>query len=93
MFKKILLALGDSPESQEILTAGLTLSEKFDAEILLLHVINPLKSTSIICEVVGFSNELVLLMPFEDTEGVGSGAEVDALGGEEARFKFAVWAR
>jgi flagellum-specific ATP synthase len=38
---------------------------------------NPLKSTSIICEVVGFSNELVLLMPFEDTEGVGSGAEVE----------------
>jgi flagellum-specific ATP synthase len=38
---------------------------------------NALKSTSIICEVVGFNNDLVLLMPFEDTEGVGSGAEVE----------------
>jgi flagellum-specific ATP synthase len=38
---------------------------------------NIFKSTSIICEVVGFSNELVLLMPFSDTEGVGSGDEVE----------------
>lgn len=38
---------------------------------------NRLKSSSIICEVVGFNNDLVLLMPFEDTEGVGSGAEVE----------------
>jgi nucleotide-binding universal stress UspA family protein len=45
MFKKILLALGDSAESQEILTAGLTLAEKVGAEILLLHVINPLTPT------------------------------------------------
>jgi nucleotide-binding universal stress UspA family protein len=45
MFKKILLALGDSGESQEILTAGLTLAEKVGAEILLLHVINPLTPT------------------------------------------------
>jgi nucleotide-binding universal stress UspA family protein len=42
MFKKILLALGDSSESQAILTAGLTLAEKFGAEILLLHVIQPM---------------------------------------------------
>jgi nucleotide-binding universal stress UspA family protein len=45
MFKKILLALGDSAESQEILTAGLTLAEKVGAEILLLHIINPLTPT------------------------------------------------
>ncbi len=45
MFKKILLALGDSAESQEILTAGLTLAEKIGSEILLLHVINPLTPT------------------------------------------------
>jgi nucleotide-binding universal stress UspA family protein len=45
MFKKILLALGDSAESQAILTAGLTLAEKVGAEILLLHVINPLTPT------------------------------------------------
>ncbi|RTK93650.1 MAG: flagellar protein export ATPase FliI [Rickettsiales bacterium] len=38
---------------------------------------NALKKTSIICEVVGFNNDVVLLMPFEDTEGVGSGAEVE----------------
>jgi flagellum-specific ATP synthase len=31
----------------------------------------------ILCEVVGFSNEFTLLMPFEDTEGVGSGSEVE----------------
>lgn len=41
MFKKILVAIGDSSESQAVLAAGLTLAEKFGAEILLLHVINP----------------------------------------------------
>jgi nucleotide-binding universal stress UspA family protein len=41
MFKKILVAIGDSSESQTVLDAGLTLAEKFGAEILLLHVINP----------------------------------------------------
>ena len=45
MFKKILLALGDSAESQEILSAGLTLAEKFGAEVLLLHVIQPMSLT------------------------------------------------
>jgi flagellum-specific ATP synthase len=38
---------------------------------------NIFKSTRIICEVVGFSNELVLLMPFSDTDGIGSGDEVE----------------
>jgi nucleotide-binding universal stress UspA family protein len=45
MFKKILLALGDAGESQEILAAGLTLAEKLEAEILLLHVIQPMSLT------------------------------------------------
>lgn len=38
---------------------------------------NLLKSSSIICEVVGFDNNIILIMPFEDTEGVGAGAEVE----------------
>jgi nucleotide-binding universal stress UspA family protein len=46
MFEKILLAIADSSESQEILAAGLTLAEKIGAEIMILHVINPLKTTS-----------------------------------------------
>jgi nucleotide-binding universal stress UspA family protein len=41
MFKKILIALGDSSESNEVLASGLTLAEKIGSEILLLHVINP----------------------------------------------------
>jgi nucleotide-binding universal stress UspA family protein len=41
MFKKILVAIGDSSESQAVLAAGLTLAEKFGAEILLLHAIDP----------------------------------------------------
>jgi nucleotide-binding universal stress UspA family protein len=40
MFEKILLAVGDSSESELVLASGLTLAEKFDAKILLLHVIN-----------------------------------------------------
>jgi len=35
------------------------------------------KSNHILCEVVGFNNNTVLLMPFGDLEGVGSGAEVE----------------
>jgi nucleotide-binding universal stress UspA family protein len=42
MFQKILLAIGDSPDSAQILDSGLTLAEKFGAEILILHVLNPL---------------------------------------------------
>jgi nucleotide-binding universal stress UspA family protein len=45
MFKKILVAIGDSSESQSVLNAGLTLAEKFGAQMLLLHVINPSTST------------------------------------------------
>jgi nucleotide-binding universal stress UspA family protein len=40
MLHKILIAIGDSPESAEILNTGLTLAEKFGAEIAILHVLN-----------------------------------------------------
>jgi nucleotide-binding universal stress UspA family protein len=46
MFEKILIAIGNSAESQIILDSGLTLAEKLDAKVLLLHVMNPLTSTS-----------------------------------------------
>ena len=46
MFEKILIALGNSPESQVVLGSGLTLAEKLGAKVLLLHVISPLTSTS-----------------------------------------------
>jgi nucleotide-binding universal stress UspA family protein len=39
MLKKILIAVGDSPEVAEILETGLTLAEKFGAEISILHVL------------------------------------------------------
>ena len=46
MFEKIIVAIGDSYESQLVLSSGLTLAEKFGAKILLLHVINPAISTT-----------------------------------------------
>ena len=42
MLQKILLAIGDSPDSAQILESGLTLAEKLGAEILILHVLDPL---------------------------------------------------
>jgi nucleotide-binding universal stress UspA family protein len=42
MLQKILLAIGDFPDSEQIFVAGLTLAQKFGAEILLLHVLDPL---------------------------------------------------
>jgi nucleotide-binding universal stress UspA family protein len=42
MLQKILIAIGDTPDSEKILEAGLMLAEKLDAQILLLHVLNPL---------------------------------------------------
>ena len=42
MFQKILLAIGDSPDSAQILESGLILAEKLDAKILILHVLDPL---------------------------------------------------
>lgn len=40
MLQKILIAVGDSLESAELLETGLTLAEKFGAEIVILHVLN-----------------------------------------------------
>jgi nucleotide-binding universal stress UspA family protein len=42
MLQKILIAIGDSPDSAQILASGLTLAEKLGAEILILHVLDPL---------------------------------------------------
>jgi nucleotide-binding universal stress UspA family protein len=42
MLQKILVAIGDSPDSEQIFAAGLTLAQKFGAEMLLLHVLDPL---------------------------------------------------
>ncbi|WP_310430135.1 universal stress protein [Chamaesiphon sp. VAR_48_metabat_135_sub] len=42
MLQRILLAIGDSPDSAQILASGLTLVEKLGAEILILHVLDPL---------------------------------------------------
>jgi nucleotide-binding universal stress UspA family protein len=42
MLQKILVAIGDSPDSDRIFTAGLALAQKFGAEMLLLHVLDPL---------------------------------------------------
>jgi nucleotide-binding universal stress UspA family protein len=42
MLQKILLAIGDSPESARVLESGITLAEKLGARILLLHVLDPL---------------------------------------------------
>lgn len=37
---------------------------------------NNVRDIKVLCEVVGFSNDTVLLMSFGDTEGVGAGSEV-----------------
>ncbi len=42
MLQKILVAIGDLPDSDQIFTAGLALAQKLGAEMLLLHVLNPL---------------------------------------------------
>jgi nucleotide-binding universal stress UspA family protein len=42
MLQKILIAIGDTPDSEKILESGLMLAEKLGAQILLLHVLNPL---------------------------------------------------
>jgi nucleotide-binding universal stress UspA family protein len=44
MLSKILIAIGDSPESEVILTYGLTLAEKLGAQVVLLHVLNALQN-------------------------------------------------
>jgi nucleotide-binding universal stress UspA family protein len=40
VLQKILIAPGDSPESAEIFRSGLTLAEKYGAQISILHVLN-----------------------------------------------------
>jgi nucleotide-binding universal stress UspA family protein len=42
MLQKILIAIGDSLESEKVVAAGLTLAEKHGGQILLLHILNPL---------------------------------------------------
>jgi nucleotide-binding universal stress UspA family protein len=42
MLQKILVAIGDSADSTQILASGFTLAEKLGAEILILHVLDPL---------------------------------------------------
>jgi nucleotide-binding universal stress UspA family protein len=44
VLKKILIATGDSPESAEVFQSGLTLAEKYGAEIAILHVLNLFQS-------------------------------------------------
>ncbi len=44
MFHKILLAVGDSAASAQILEQGLALARQLKAQVLLLHVLNPLES-------------------------------------------------
>jgi nucleotide-binding universal stress UspA family protein len=44
MLNKVLIAIGDSPESEKIWMYGLTLAEKLGARVLLLHVLNPLQN-------------------------------------------------
>jgi nucleotide-binding universal stress UspA family protein len=47
MLQKILLAIGDSPDSEQIFAAGMTLAQKLNAEILLLYVLAPLVPHSV----------------------------------------------
>ena len=42
MLQKILVAIGALPDSEQIFAAGLALAQKFDAQMLLLHVLDPL---------------------------------------------------
>ncbi len=44
MFKKITIAIGDSPESAQVLEQGLTIASQLNATVMLLHVLNPLES-------------------------------------------------
>jgi nucleotide-binding universal stress UspA family protein len=44
MLNKILITLGDDPDAAQILEHGLTVATKFNAEVMLLHVLNPLQS-------------------------------------------------
>lgn len=41
MLQKILLAMGEVADSEKVLESGLSLAQKLDAQLMLLHVINP----------------------------------------------------
>jgi nucleotide-binding universal stress UspA family protein len=45
MLKKILIAIGDLPGSDSIVSSGLALAEKLGAKVVLLHVIPPFQSS------------------------------------------------
>jgi nucleotide-binding universal stress UspA family protein len=47
MLQRILITIGDAPESVNVVNAGLSLAEKFKARVLLLHVLNPLASNGL----------------------------------------------
>ena len=55
------------------------------------RVNNMIRKSHVLCEVVGFENESVLLMPFDDTEGIGSGAEVEVYQHENTIHPDASW--
>jgi nucleotide-binding universal stress UspA family protein len=40
VLQKILIATGDSPESAEVFKSGLTLAQKYGAQISIVHVLN-----------------------------------------------------
>jgi nucleotide-binding universal stress UspA family protein len=44
VLQKILIATGDSPESAAVFKSGLTLAEKYGAQISILHVLNLFQS-------------------------------------------------
>lgn len=52
---------------------------------------NRQKNTNIQCEVVGFDNNTVLLMPFDDMDGVGAGAEVEVYQHDNVVFPDETW--
>ncbi|MFK7973548.1 MAG: flagellar protein export ATPase FliI [Rickettsiaceae bacterium] len=52
---------------------------------------NVLNSSSILCEVVGFNDSKVLLMPFGDIDGVKSGAEIEVYQHENVICPDASW--
>jgi nucleotide-binding universal stress UspA family protein len=67
MLQKMLIAIGDTPDSEKILAAGLMLAEKLGAQVLFLHVLNPLVQHSF--ESVG-SPLLGGILPMVDDQAI-----------------------
>jgi nucleotide-binding universal stress UspA family protein len=42
MFQKILISVDESPSSEDLFTQAVTIAQKFNAELILLHVLSPL---------------------------------------------------